>query len=148
MNGIRGNEPNVTINACAGVPARSWLARVVSPNDDHVVLSEIQMAGQIVAKTDIAIGTCSKVETVDPNVTVGHYAVEFDREPSVSLCCVDGKMLSIPSNARRQKATRAACRIFRIEWPLNAPIMWNIKLSPRRIVKSRRFCISRVTLEK
>ena len=78
MKILQENQPYRAIDASALVPARGGLLLRVAADGNHVVRgwSETKMAGQVVIEAHIAVGTVAQMKTVDPDVAIGHHAVE------------------------------------------------------------------------
>src|SRR5580765_686509 len=53
-------------------------------------------------------------------------------------------MFAVPTEARWKKTARATGGIFHVEWPLDAPIVWNVELAPYAVIECRRFCAGRI----
>jgi hypothetical protein len=79
------------------------------------------------------------METIDPNITVGHNAVKVDEHAAILVLHGQREMFAIPADARRQKTACPTGRIILIEWSFNAPVMGDIEVAPRRVIESNRF---------
>src|ERR1035437_3467294 len=105
VDGIGDNQPNVTIDTRATVPARRRLGRSVGADGEGIRLSiaEIGMPGQFVLEADVAERPMAKLEAVDPDIAVGHDAVELDEDAALGIIGGQREMFAIPANAARQK---------------------------------------------
>src|ERR1035437_7120774 len=105
VDGIGSDKSDVTINARAGVPARRRLGRSVGANgeDIRLAIAEIEIPGQFVLEADVAERPMAKLEAVDPDIAVGHDAVELDEDAALGIIGGQREMFAIPANAARQK---------------------------------------------
>src|SRR5262245_49519315 len=53
-------------------------------------------------------------------------------------------MFAVPADASWKKTARATGRVFFVERPLDAPIVWNVELAPSAVIKCRRFGVGRI----
>ena len=95
------------------------------------------MICQFIAKADIAIRTPAQVEAIDPNVAVGHDAIEVDEDAPARVVCGQRETFAIPADTCRQETTRASRRILLVEWPFNTPVMRHVELPPRGVIEVR-----------
>ena len=78
MHRVRGDQADVTVDSRAGIPARGGLGGGVRLDDEEVRLAGLEVVGEVVAETDVAVRAVAEVVAVDPDVAVGHDAVELD----------------------------------------------------------------------
>lgn len=95
------------------------------------------MRCELIAETDVAIGSTAEMDAVDPNITVSHHAVKFDEHATLRLAFGKSEVLPIPAHPGGQVATRRACWILLIERSLDTPIVRYIELPPVAIFESR-----------
>src|SRR6266446_5706428 len=95
------------------------------------------MIRQFIAKADIAIRTLPQVEAINPNVAVGHDAIEVDEDAPARVVSGQREVFAIPADTCRQKTTRASRWILLIEWPLYTPVMRNVQYAPGAVVEIR-----------
>ena len=143
-------QANVAINARPAVPARSRLSGIIGAHgeDIRLVFAEVQMPGQFVAETDVTVGPLAEVEAVDPDVAVGHDAVEVDEDATLGIIRRKYEMLAIPADAGGQKAARAAGGIICIERAFDAPVMGHVQAAPRGVIKVGFLGVRGIGLEK
>src|SRR5437764_13043966 len=106
------------------------------------------MICQFIAKADIAIRTPAQVEAIDPDVAVGHDAIEVDEDLTAGVVCGQREMFAIPAYARRQKTTRASRWILLVEWPFNTPVMRHIELPPCAVIEVWFLSVGSIALKK
>ena len=91
---------------------------------------------QFIFEGAVAVRTFAEIVTVNPNLTVAIDSVEFDEDEFSFLRGGDRKRLAIPADAAGQRAAASAGRVLLAELTFNAPVVWQIKLSPLRIAQS------------
>ena len=106
------------------------------------------MAGKFVAEADIAVGTFAEVEAVDPDVAVGHRAVEFDENTAPGVVRRQVEMLAVPADAARQIAAPAMRGVVLVIWTFNAPVMGHVQPVPPGIIEFRFVGARRIGPEK
>ena len=125
------------VDARAGIPARCRLRGIVGAHRQDVAGfgAELQMAGEFVAKADVAVRPLAQVEAVDPHVAVGHDAVEFDEHALVGVGRRQREMLAIPADAAGQERARAAGGILFVERAFDAPVVRHVDGAPGAVVE-------------
>ena len=125
-------------------------AGIVGTDGKHVrlVAAKVEVAGQLVAKADVTIRPLAQVEAVDPDIAVGHDAVEVDEDTPHSISREQREMFSIPADAGGKKATCSTRRVAPVEWSFDTPVVRHVELAPRRIIKVWLFSSSLVAFEK
>ena len=98
VDGVGEEEVDVAVDAGAGIPAGSGLLGVVGADGEEVVAG-VEVAGEFVAEGDVAVGAVAEVESVDPDVGVGHDAVEGDEDLLVSGIVREGEVFAVPTDA-------------------------------------------------
>jgi hypothetical protein len=88
------------------------------------------------------------MEAVDPNIAVGHHAVESNINVTMRIFGGQVKRLAIPRDSGREKASGWAAWIFLVNGTGNAPIMRHGDVLPAGIVHRGLFRMSLVTLQK
>src|SRR5438128_652921 len=88
------------------------------------------------------------MRAVDPDVAVGHNAVEVDEDEPAFVICRQREMFAIPADAGGKKTARAAGWVVLVEWSLDTPIVRHVQLTPGLIIKLRMLSSSRVAFEK
>ena len=84
VNGISDDQPHVTINSRARVPTRSRLPRIVGAHGQNVCLalrrsSDDGRSGHIESWNSHTVAGRGEM-AVDPDIAVGHHAVEVDED--------------------------------------------------------------------
>ncbi len=85
--------------------------------------SEVDVASQFVVEADGAIRASAEVEAVDPDVAVGHYAVEDNEYMFGSLGWGKAELFAVPSNARWEEASALAGGIGLSDGPSDGPVV-------------------------
>src|SRR5947208_12118650 len=93
------------------------------------------MIRQFIAKADIAIRTLPQVEAINPNVAVGHDAIEVDEDAPSRVVGWQREMFAIPADTCRQETARASRWILLVEWPFNTPVMRNVQHAPGAVIE-------------
>ena len=75
------------------------------------------------------------MEAIDPNVAVGHDAIEVDEDAPARVVCGQRETFAIPADTCRQETTRASRRILLVEWPFNTPVMRHVELPPCAVIE-------------
>jgi hypothetical protein len=97
------DEPDVPVNARAGIPPRRRLGGIICAHAQHVSLvAKIQMAGQVIAKARVAGRALAQMKAIDPDIAVGHHAVEVDENTLAGVLPAKREGLAIPTHPRRQ----------------------------------------------
>src|SRR5436190_13873372 len=94
-----GHKVHVSIDPGTSVLPRCRLSRIVSTNRDHIVLTQIQMAGHLIREANVPVRPFAEMNAVDPNIAVSHHAVEFDKDTFVLLVARDVEVFAIPTDA-------------------------------------------------
>lgn len=131
-------QPDIAVNAGAGIPARVWLLRVVDLYCNYIWTTTVdQMRRQLVYERAVTVRTLSEIMTVDPHLAIAVNAVELDkyRLPFRSQGHREG--LAVPTNAARQRAAASARRSFLTELAFDAPVVRQIQTTPLGIVQIR-----------
>src|SRR5690349_17388367 len=102
------------------------------------------MVSQFVTETHVPIRTFAKLEPINPDIAVGHDAVEVDEDALLRKFSGESEMFAVPANASWKKTTCASGRIFLIKGTFDAPIMWNIEFAPVGVVEHRSLRTRRV----
>ena len=88
------------------------------------------------------------MEAVDPNIAVGHHAVESNIDAPMHIFGGQIKRLAIPRDSGREKAAGRATLILLVNGTGNAPVVRYGDVLPAGIVHRGLFRMSRVTLQK
>src|ERR1017187_7617089 len=136
MNRIRQSEPNVPIDARAGVPARIGYDAMVHTNCNHVGRTVTEMWCQVVLKGDIPVRPRAQADTVDPNSAAAVDAIEADRNLPSTRRRRKGEILAVPTDPARQE-TRAAGVLGAVR-PFDGPVVRKVHLPPGLIRQRRR----------
>src|ERR1700678_3397333 len=78
VDGVGGDEANLTVDACARIPAGGWLLGVVDADGDDI-FSGVKVRREGVVEADVAVGTMAEEGAVAVDVGVGHDAVKGDK---------------------------------------------------------------------
>ncbi len=132
MNRGGREQAHVAVNAGAGIPAGGGLLRVIGADREQVRpgCAEVQVTGQIVPEGHVAVGPLAEMEAVDPNVAVGHHAIEFDGNTPRGIVCRQGESFAIPADAGREECARAAGGILLVERAFDGPVVRNVEPAP------------------
>src|SRR6185312_4690342 len=93
------------------------------------------MAAKFVTKADVTVGTMAEVKAVDPDIAVGHHAVELHGHAVVGSAGREGEMLSIPADAAGKVSARAAGFVGPGKRAFDAPIVRDVQFAPGGIVE-------------
>src|SRR5436853_3809637 len=93
------------------------------------------MICQFIAKADIAKRPLPQVEAIDPNVAVGHDAIEVNEDATARVVSRQPEMFAIPADSCRQKTTRTSRWILLVERPFDTPVMWHVELPPCAVIE-------------
>ena len=74
-------------------------------------------------------------EAIDPDVAVGHDAVEVDEDALAAIGSGDGEGFAVPADAGGQESSSAASGVPGVERALDAPVVRQVEGAPRRIVE-------------
>jgi len=73
-------QSDMAVNAGPCVPARGWLVAVVHSDGQAVGLAgRFKVGSEVVPEGCITVGAFAQVLTIDPNLTVGHHTVKFNK---------------------------------------------------------------------
>jgi len=78
MQFIGNCQPGVPVDPGAGIPAAIRLVGIVDSHRHHIFAAKIQVRGDVVIKTDVAVRPLSEVSPVNPDFAVLVDAVEFN----------------------------------------------------------------------
>ena len=98
MNGLRGDQPDVAIDACPGIPAR----RILFGREfhgDYILLAVAEMRRQVERETGVSIRAPAGFDAVDPHRGVTHRAVDLDRDEPPFGIGRHWQVLAIPAGA-------------------------------------------------
>ena len=129
-------QPDMAVDAAAGVPAGVGLPRVVHPHRDHVDARH-QVPGDVVREADVAVGPAAQVDAVDPDVAVHVHAVELEPRHLAPRPGGQPKRLAIPADARGEVAHAAAARGVLAWRALDAPVVRQVEPAPLAVVEPR-----------
>ncbi len=124
-----------------GVPARGWLpGTYLGANREHIGFAGgIQVAGQLITETDVAVGVLAKVESVDPPSLVAMTpSKSMKTRPGRSGLPAEGEALAVPADAARVTAALSG-GVFLVERTLDRPIVRQADGAPDGIVEFQRF---------
>src|SRR5580658_5006695 len=97
------------------------------------------MFGQFIEEWNVTVGPVAQMMAVDPDVAVLVDAVEFDRNDFAAPGRRDTELLAVPTDSGWHVAAGASGGRMLIDWPLDAPVMWQVKRSPIHIFEGRLF---------
>jgi len=137
MHGVSDNQADMAVDAGPGVPARGRLPRVVGADGEHIL--RLQMAGKFISKADVPIRAFAERETIDPNFTIRHHAIEFDVDATAGVGGSEREVLAIPADSSGQIAATLAGEILFVEGTFDGPIVRDGDSTPRGIGEIRRF---------
>ncbi len=149
VDGIGDDNADMAIDARAGVPAGGGLHRIIGADGEDIVgAGSVEVAGEFIAEANVTIGAFAEVEAVDPDIGVGHDAVEVDEDAAVGVGGRKGEMLAIPADARGEECARAAGGGIGVEGAFDGPVMRDGDIFPGGIVESDLFPVGAVRLQK
>src|SRR5712692_7937056 len=102
------------------------------------------MRRQFVFKGNVSIRSLTEVMTVDPYLAVAIDAVEVNEHQLAFRGFRNVESLAIPSQAAGQGPSAGASRIPFIEFPFDAPVVWQIQPPPLCIIKVRALAVDNV----
>ena len=133
---VRHAEPDVAVNAGAGIPARVGEPRMIHPHGDDIFRrAEFQIGRQVKRKAGITVGPRADEHAVDPDLREIIDAVELDGDVPAFLGGVELEMFAIPAEAARRVAV--AARVIRAERPGDAPVVRHVHAPPVGVVECR-----------
>ncbi len=133
---VHQGQPDVPVDAAAGVPPGVGLPLVVHSHRDHVHAPN-QVPGDVVGEADVAVGPFAQMNAVDPDVAVHVHAVELEPRIAITGTGRQAKGLPVPAGAGREVAHPAAAgRIFPRS-PFDAPVMRQVERAPAAIIERR-----------
>src|SRR5436305_12718496 len=109
------------------MPTRIRLIRDIDFDCDYISLWTIsEIRRQLVFESAVAVGTFSKIVSVDPDFAVAVDAIEFNEGQLPFRSCGNRKRLAIPTDTARQRSTPRTCRILLIEFAFDTPVVRQI----------------------
>lgn len=126
------DEPGVAVDAGAGIPARGGLGGGVGA-DGQQVFSGTERIADVAAETGVAVGPAAYFLPIQPDLAVGHHAVEFQPGELGLFFEFDG--FAIPRHTGRQPTTGAAAGSVLLELTGDAPVVRDIDLLPAGAVE-------------
>ena len=133
---VGDGQPDVAVDAAAGVPAGVGLARVVDPHG-HDVDARHQVPGDVVREADVTVGPAAQVHAVDPDVAVHVDAVELEPDDPLARAGRQPEGLAVPTDARGEEADAAAAGSVLAWRALDAPVVRQVQPAPPAVVESR-----------
>ena len=139
MNWIGDHQPDVAVNARAGIPAGRRLVRSVGADGQNVrpARAEVQVRREFMAETDVARRAFASdtplIQTSLFCITASN-SMKTRRPEKFSQ---QGEIFSIPADAAGQKSTRAAGPVGFGKRPFDAPVVRHVQLAPRTVGKIR-----------
>ncbi len=130
MNRIELGQPDISVDAAAGIPAGIRLLGVVDPDGNHVVPAPVQIRGKVISERDIAVRPHSKRMSVDEDLGVHIYAVKVDVDLPALVLCRDRKYLAVPSDAPWERSPARSGRIVGGKFALDGPVMRQVERAP------------------
>ena len=126
------DEADVAIDSGAGVPAGGGLGGVVAADGEGVGGggAEVEVAGEFVAESDVAVGALAEVVAVDPDVAVGHDAVELDEDAAVGVGDGDGEVFAIPADTVGEVGSALSGRVGLGERAFDGPVVGDAEGAP------------------
>ena len=133
VDGVGGDEADLTVDAGAGVPAGGGLLGVVDPDGDDV-FSGVEVRREVVVEADVAVGSMAEEFAVAVDVGVGHDAVEGDVGAfgGVDLC--NGEVMAIPADAGREETSGGAAGGVFFDGAGDAPVVGEVDGLPCGVV--------------
>ena len=128
----RHREPHVAIDAGAGIPARGVGLRL-QPDREHVLAIPAQVGRQVQREARVAIRPLANLMPVEPDVSVGHGAVELDGEVVALRLGRQHEVFAVPTRARYRQAAGVGV-VGAVEGPFDRPIVWQRERAPLRVV--------------
>ena len=130
-------EPNVAVDAGAGIPARGLIFGR-QPHGQHVLLAELEVGCEIEREALIPVGASAHLLAVDPDGGVRHGAIELDAEVLAPGAVRDGEVFAIPGDAEEGKAAIVRIKLA-VERALDGPIVGQVERAPRGVAESGLF---------
>src|ERR1019366_7378688 len=140
---VGGQQPGVTVDAGARIPAAIGLAGVVDFDGDHVVAG-VEQRREIVREGDEAVGALAQILAVDPHFAVLIDAVELDDDDAVVVGLGHAEALAIPADAGRKAPLGF---LLLAVGALDAPIVGQVDGAPGGIGELGLLGAGRVSLE-
>ena len=147
MQFIGNCQPGVPVDPGAGIPAAIRLVGIVDSHRHHIFAAKIQVRGDVVIKTDVAVRPLSEVSPVNPDFAVLVDAVEFNDYFFLPVSPGDFEMFPVPAGARGKVGGSHGTGPF-AERTFDAPVVGQIQVSPFGIVEIRLFRPMFITLKK
>jgi hypothetical protein len=128
------DQPDLSQDPRAGVPARRRRERGVGPHGQHVGAVGAQEVGDVVAQADIAAGAVAQVVAVDPDAAALHHPVQLDEHPAAGRR-LDVQRPAVPGHARGQEAAGPAGPRLDVERPGDGPVVRDADGRPAGVVE-------------
>ena len=131
----RGDQPHMTINSGAGIPAQGRFERIVHPHGQDVGRAVgFQKFGEIITEADEAVGSASEELAVDPDLAVHINPVELD-DDLLAGGVRKRETFPIPADAVREKAVIAVALRRRRERAFDAPVVRQVEGAPVGVIE-------------
>ena len=129
------HQADMTVDTGAAIPAGVRLGGVVNAHGDDVAAG-LQVRGQVIGETGVAVRPGTQVVSVDPDRTVHVHTVEFDGVVLVLAVAGDIERLPVPADTHREIADGAGAGIAFLDLSLNAPVVGQVKLAPGTVIET------------
>ena len=123
VDGVGGDEADMAVDACAGIPAGGGLLGVVDADGDGV-FAGVEVRGEVVVEADVTVGAVAEEFSVAVDVGVGHDAVEGDEGALGGVEIGKGERLAIPGDAGGEEASGGAAWCVFFDGASDAPVVW------------------------
>src|SRR5579885_338744 len=127
-------EPDVAIDARAGIPAGGVVLRSEPHGHDVFLRAVAEVWREVAGKADVPVRAAADFLAVDPDVRIVHGAVEFEREIAVAEALRDGEMFAVPAGAEDRQRAGVGVQM-RIEWAFDRPIVRQTDFAPRAVLE-------------
>ena len=132
-------QPNVPVDAGAGVPAGVLMLGLVHADGQHVVPAWCQVGREIVREAGVSVGVHSQIMAVDVHGRVHVDPLELHADAFAAPGYRDGEGPPVPAHAGGKVAAAAAHGVLGIDFAFDAPIVRQIDGPPAGGVIGRGF---------
>ena len=119
VNGLSSDEPDMAIEAAAGIPAASGLINIEPHGEDVFLRTKFCVWGEVVKEAGVAIRMVAEKLAVEVNIRIHVSAIEENGNALPLGRVGQGKSLAVPSYAAVEVPAAIPSRGFLIERPLH-----------------------------
>ena len=147
MGGAGRHQAYLAVNAPAQVPALRRLLGVIAAHGNDV-RTKAQVRREFIHEADVAVRPAPQMVPVDPDIAVGHHAVEHDEAAFCAIDFCDLERVAVPADPAKKKAAGRTGRIVDGDRTLDRVVMRDRDRAPGAVVKTGLLSALRIAFRK